>query len=403
MNSSSNKTPYQLINLPASKSISNRALIIKAICNKPIELLNVSTAEDTQIMLQNLSDNSNKKDVGMAGTVARFLTAFYALKKEEIFLTGHQRMQERPMKELCLALEALGAKFEYKKEKFRLPFSINGTDSKGGNIEIDASISSQFLSALMLIAPKLKKGLSIKLVGNINSKPYILMTKNIMEYFGVKVNYKNQTISISEQEYKSNTLTIENDWSSASYFYSAFALMKKGKLILSNLSPISWQGDKKVADIFYRLGVKTIVKDNDIVLEHSEHKVDYLNYDFSDCPDLAQTVICTCTGLGIQGKFTGLQTLKYKETDRIKALQNELKKLRWLFIENRDKSYTLKRTLPTEPYNPTIKTYNDHRMAMSFAPLSLIHPKLSIENPEVVKKSFPDFWDEMKKIGIFAM
>lgn len=402
MDTLSNKISNIIINLPASKSISNRALIIKAISNKPIELSNISTAEDTQIMLENLLDNSNNKDVGIAGTAARFLTAFYAIQKQETHITAHQRMQERPMKELCTALEKLGAKFEYLNQKHHLPFIIDGTNTKGENLEIDATISSQFITALMLIAPKLENGLIITLKGNVTSESYILMTKNIMEHFGVKVKYKENKIEIKEQDYHQNSLTIENDWSSASYFYSAFALMKNGKLTLKNLSPNSWQGDKIVAEIYYRLGVKTIVKNNDLVLEHSEHKIDYLNYDFSDCPDLAQTVICTCAGLGIQGKFTGLQTLKHKETDRIKALQKELKKLRWLLVKNKDNSYSLKRALPTEKYNPIIETYNDHRMAMAFAPLAILHPKLEIENPEVVKKSFPNFWLEMEKIGIFA-
>ncbi|MEZ4928770.1 MAG: hypothetical protein R2777_01990 [Chitinophagales bacterium] len=402
MGTLSDKTSNISINLPASKSISNRALIIQAICSNSIKLLNISAAEDTQIMLHNLSDNSTKKDVGMAGTAARFLTAFYALKKQKTHITAHPRMQERPMRELCLALENLGAKFQYLDKKYHLPFIVDGTNTTGGNLEIDATISSQFTTALMLIAPALKNGLTITLKGKTTSESYILMTKNIMEHFGVKVKYKENKIEIKEQDYHPNSLVIENDWSSASYFYSAFALMKNGRLTLKNLSPNSWQGDKIVAEIYYRLGVKTIVNGNDLVLEHSEHKIDYLNYDFSDCPDLAQTVICTCTSLGIQGNFKGLHTLKNKETDRIKALQNELKKLRWLLIENKDHSYTLRRALPTETYNPKINTYNDHRMAMAFAPLKLLHPKLEIENPEVVKKSFPNFWLEMEKIGIFA-
>lgn len=220
-----------------------------------------------------------------------------------------------------------------------------------------------------------------------------------MEHFGVAVKFENNRIEIKEQKYSTSALNIENDWSSASYFYSAFALLKEGNLILKNLSPNSWQGDKIVAEIYYRLGVKTIVKNGDLILEHSNNKVDYLNYNFTNCPDLAQTVICTCAALGIQGKFTGLHTLKHKETDRIKALQNELLKLRWV-VEEKNNEYTLKRALPTTLYNPVIETYNDHRMAMAFAPLAIIHPQLEIKNPEVVKKSFPNFWEEMKKIGI---
>lgn len=388
------------IKLPASKSISNRALIIQKICTEKIELINLSEAMDTQTMLSQLNNKSLKKDVGIAGTVARFLTTVLSIEKASYIIIGDERMQQRPMQILLDALQELGTEINYLGKKGFLPLKINGSKTKGGILKLKANISSQFVSALMMIAPNLENGLTINLEGQISSKPYIEMTKSIMEYFGAKVEFKNNIIEIKAQKYKSNSLKIEGDWSGASYFYSALALVEEGSLLLKNLNSNSWQGDNIVADIYYRLGIKTTTNGDDMLLEKSDNIINYLEYDFSDCPDLAQSVICTCVGLGIEGKFTGLHTLRNKETDRIQALQNELKKINWVLEEDNENYFELKRSPIKENHSLIFKTYNDHRMAMAFAPLAIVFGEIEIESPQVVEKSFPNFWLELKKLGL---
>ena len=388
------------IKLPASKSISNRALAIQKLCKEPIELINLSEAMDTQIMKSQIHNKNFKKNVGIAGTVARFLTAVLAVENNSYIITGDERMQQRPMKILLDALENLGAEITYFEKKGYLPIQINGTKIKGGEITLNANISSQFITALMMIAPILQNGLNIKLEGEISSKPYIEMTQYIMEHFGVNLKFENNLIKIKEQEYTSNKLKIESDWSAASYFYSALALLDEGSIILKNLDSKSWQGDHIVSDIYYRLGIKTSKNGEDMLLEKSENIINYLEYDFTNCPDLAQSVICTCIGLGIAGTFTGLHTLRNKETDRILALQNELNKFNWLLEETKPNYFELKRKHILETHKIKIRTYNDHRMAMAFAPLAIVFESIEIENPQVVEKSFPTFWDELSKIGI---
>ena len=388
------------INLPASKSISNRALIIQQLCAATIHLENLSEAEDTKILQTLLKGKSLKMNVGMAGTVARFLSAFLATQSSSTILSGDERMQERPMKILLDALVSLGAEINYLGKPGFLPIEINGSKIKGGKLTLDATVSSQFVSALMMIAPILKGGLQIQLKGKTSSKPYILMTQKVMEHFGIKMQIENDLLVIPEQSYKEAVLTIENDWSSASYFYSALALADEGSLLLKNMELDSWQGDSIVADIYYRLGITTSRNGDDVLLEKSENIISFLDYDFSDCPDLAQTVICTCIGLGLEGTFTGLHTLRSKETDRIKALQKELIKFNWELTEEEPGCFTLARSQTFYKGPALIKTYNDHRMAMAFAPLVIVHGQLELDYPEVIQKSFPHFWEEMQKIGI---
>jgi 3-phosphoshikimate 1-carboxyvinyltransferase len=386
--------------LPSSKSIANRALIIQALCLDSFELNELSDAEDTKILQSLIQNTSLKKDVGMAGTAARFLTAFLATQNATYLIKGDERMHKRPIKILLDALESLGLEIKYLKEVGFLPIEINGLHLKGGYVKLESSVSSQFVSALMMIAPVLSEGLTIELQGNRSSKPYIKMTQKIMEHFGIKIEINGNLMHIPEQNYSAKALTIESDWSAASYFYSVLALLDEGSLILKNTSTDSWQGDSIVGDIYYRLGIKTSRCGDDTILEKSEHAISYLSYDFSDCPDLAQTVICTCIGLGIEGAFTGLQTLRNKETDRILALQNELAKFNWDLVEQENGVFELQRSRQRNTEDIKIKTYKDHRMAMAFAPLSIIHGAMEIENPDVVIKSFPTFWNELKKIGI---
>ncbi len=388
------------IHLPASKSISNRALLIQALSQNDISLENISTAADTVLMQSLLQNKSLRKNAGISGTVARFICAYLATQQSTFILDADERMRERPMKDLFLALESLGANMQYLEKEYQLPVSINGAATKGGAVKISGKTSSQFISALMMIAPYLKNGLNIQVTDAISSQPYIEMTAKVMQHFNANVSIAGKQIKISEGTYAKGSLVIENDWSSASYFYSALALMDEGSILLKNLNFISWQGDSVLAEIYYRLGIISSRKEDDVLLEKSENIIDFLEYNFEDCPDLAQSVICTCIGLGLEGRFTGLHTLRNKETDRILALQNELQKFNWELIEETPDTFDLKRKQEPSNQSLEIETYNDHRMAMAFAPLSVIYGEMSIKNMEVVQKSFPSFWEEFKKIGI---
>lgn len=391
-----------LIDLPASKSISNRVLTIQALLGEKIKIDNLSKAEDTKVLDRILQSTSHTKNIGIAGTAARFGLAFFATQQEETLLTGEGKMLERPIAPLVDALQELGAEIHYLDKANYLPVKITKPVKLGGKINIEASVSSQFISALMMIAPTLKKGLSIHLKGNIVSKSYIEMTAKIMHHFGINVqlNWKNKLIIIEEQSYQNKPVHIENDWSAASYFYSVLALLKEGSIRLHNLHQNSFQGDQLVSEIFYSLGIHTHINDNEVLLEKTKHRCQYLHYDFTDCPDLAQTTIVCCALLGIGGCFSGMQTLNFKETNRIKAVQKELNKINWELIAYGQNEYELKERFPKSKVELTFETYKDHRMAMSIAPICIIMDEISIEDPAVVQKSFPDFWKEIEKLGI---
>lgn len=389
------------IDLPASKSIANRALIIQALSQEKITIENLSKADDTQILQSLLRNKSLRKNVGMAGTAFRFLTAYLAVNdKATYILTGEDRMKNRPIYPLVNALHSLGAEIDYIEKEGFPPLQIKGNLLKGGEVKIAANISSQFISALMMIAPCFEQGLTIHLEGKISSRPYIIMTQRLMQHFGADIIFEENIVRISSQSYKKETLVVESDWSSASYYYSMLAIADEGEIKLKGLFFDSWQGDSVVADIYYRLGICTEKQGEYILLSKTENVIDYLEYDFSDCPDLAQTVIVTCVALGVSGEFTGLESLRIKETDRIAALQNEIGKLGWLLQENSE-SWVLKRKESFLVNHPIfINTYNDHRMAMAFAPLSLVYSSgLKIENPKVVSKSNPDFWEHIELLG----
>ncbi len=390
------------ISLVPSKSISNRALIIKNLCSQNITLQNLSKANDTLILNNCLQSKTTTKYIGAAGTAARFLCSYLATKENTYILFGDKRMNERPMKELIEALRTLGAEILCTQKKGFLPIRLNGKHTVGGVLNIDASISSQFISALLLIAPALKKGLKITLKNAIVSFPYIQMTVKIMQHFDIHFFKEDSNYYIPQQTYKAKNLFIENDWTSASYFYSCLALCQNNKLIyfFPNLFQKSWQGDAMLTNIFDKLGVKTTHKKNTVYISKKEVETSYFSYNFINCPDIAQTLICTCVGLNIEGEFKGLDTLKHKETNRIKAMQTELKKLNWI-LEEKNSSYYLKK-IGNIPLTKTIyiETYTDHRMAMSFAPLSIVYKSINIKDPMVCKKSFPNFWNELKKVGI---
>lgn len=387
------------IELPASKSISNRALIIQALCKDEVILKNISKSSDTQLLYENLKSNEDIVDCGMAGTTFRFLTAFYAQSNRTVLLTGSKRMKERPIEALVVALNEMGAAIDYTEINGFPPLKIKGKEIKGGYISLPANISSQFISAIMLIAPTFMQQTTIHLNNKIVSKPYIEMTAKVMKHFGASVDLNTNSVNIKPETYKGNLLKIEGDWSSAAFYYSLVALSENATLELKPLFKNTWQGDSVVADIFYRLGVLTTLTEDGILLEKNEHTIDFLEYDFIDCPDLAQVTIATCVGLNVEGKFYGLKTLIVKETNRIEALQNEVRKFGWKF-EAQDDEYILFRDFSIQPkINIRINTYNDHRMAMAFAPLTLIHETIEIENPNVVKKSNPEFWNHLKDLG----
>ena len=370
------------INLPPSKSISNRLLIIKSLCEENIKIKNLSDSDDTKILVKAL--NSKKKIINImhAGTSFRFLTAFLSLQQnKEFILTGSDRIKERPIKVLVESLRKMGAKIEYLEKEGFAPLKILGTKITGGCIQIDGGISSQFITALLLIAPKLSNGIKLKIIGELVSKPYVLMTLKIMSEFGIKWSWNKNIISIKNQNYIAKNYTVEADWSCASFWLQIAALSKKCSICLSGLKKNSVQGDKKVIKIFKSLGVLSVFKKEKLNLTKKEAEPFPKEINLIDSPDLYQPIRCTLYAKNISSILSGTQTLKHKETDRINSVNEEIKKLK---------------------SNKVIHTYNDHRMAMSFAPLSLVFEELQINNVNVVNKSYPNFWNDLIKSGFIV-
>lgn len=388
------------IHISGSKSETNRALLLKAIF-PGIEIQNCSNSDDSEVMQIALKSENNIIDVHHAGTAMRFLTAYFASQPDkEIILTGSERMQQRPIKILVDALKYLGADIQYLKNEGFPPIKIKGTQLQENTIKIDANVSSQYISALILIAPKLSNGLEIILEGKITSRPYIEMTLELLNQIGVQTTWIDQTITIHpfQNLLKAKNITIESDWSSASYFYSIVANSPIGtKIKLSNFKENSLQADAIVAKIYTFFGVETTLENNEICIEKTKnHLSEYLILNLNDSPDIAQTIAVSCFSLGIACKLTGLHTLKIKETDRLQALANELQKLGGI-ISVDNSSLTLQKNDSINS-NVSIATYNDHRMAMAFAPLAL-KTNLHIEDAEVVSKSYPNFWKDLELIG----
>jgi len=393
------KTIDAVIDLPTSKSISNRLLIIRALCQQNFTIHKLATADDTQLLLSALKLNDSKVDVGAAGTSSRFLTALLAITKGDWYLCGTERLHNRPIQTLVDALKNLGADITYAEKEGFLPLNIKGKTLDGGSINIAGTISSQFISALLMIAPTLKKGLQLNIEGELVSTPYVLMTLKLMQEFGIEYNWEGNQISIAPQLYKAQDYTVEADWSAASYFFTIAALAKQSKLLLDGLFKDSVQGDQVMQQIVEQVGIKSFFMQNYLHLIKANPKIGKLIYDFTECPDLAQTVAVYCAALGIPAKFSGLQTLRRKETDRIAALKNELGKVGVTFKSNDDVHFELTgKADPNSPI-PIFETYEDHRMAMAFAPLALVLPEIIIEDPMVVSKSYPHFWEDLKKMG----
>ncbi|MDR1877489.1 MAG: 3-phosphoshikimate 1-carboxyvinyltransferase [Flavobacteriaceae bacterium] len=390
------------INLSGSKSITNRLLVLNALFGSPVTLKNLSKSQDSRLIEKALSSTEELIDIHHAGTAMRFLTAFYSIREgKKTILTGSGRMKERPIEILVNALKELGADISYTGNEGYPPLEINGKRLTKNTVRLSANVSSQYITALCLIGSRLENGLTIRLEGKITSFPYINMTLQILNNLGISSSFEKNTIIISPlQEIKPQEFIIESDWSSASYHYSLCALGKDLKITLKYLFEDSLQADRKVADIYQSyFGVHTLFKNGEVILSRDKNFIypDSIILDMNDCPDIVQTVAVTAFGLHIPIKITGLETLRIKETDRLQALKSEIEKCG-------GKVEITESTLDVRPFEKfisgqAIQTYNDHRMAMSFVPLQLLFP-LKIENPEVVEKSYTEFWEDMKLYGI---
>ncbi|WP_200974228.1 3-phosphoshikimate 1-carboxyvinyltransferase [Echinicola sp. 20G] len=386
------------IPLPSSKSESNRVLIIDALTEGENDISNLAEARDTQTMIRLLREDPEILDVLDAGTTMRFLTAYAALSNRKKTLTGTPRMCERPIGILVDALRSIGAKINYKGKEGYPPMETQGfSEQLTDHVKIRGDVSSQYISALLMNAPLLPKGLTLELTGKIGSRTYIEMTLELMKQFGIQYTFQDNIINVPHQSYKNTAFAVESDWSGASYWFSLLACAEKGSLFLKGLKKDSLQGDSKVVDIMDKLGVQSEFTNKGIQLT-KKPVTGLQEFDFTHCPDLAQTVAVTCALIGQKSKFTGLESLRIKETDRIYALQQELAKFNAQLVEEENEVFTL---IPSTgiPETVTIHTYDDHRMAMAFMPLAT-KTKVIIEDKEVVNKSYPSFWKHCELVGI---
>ena len=389
------------IQLPASKSISNRALVINTMGGNTHRPENLSDCEDTQVMIRALGqDPSEDIDVKAAGTAMRFLTAFYSTVPGERLITGTARMQQRPIKVLVDALRQLGAHIEYAGKEGFPPLRIHGTRLDEDRICLPGNVSSQYISALLMIAPRMPQGLTIHLEGDIISRPYIDLTLRLMKDYGAQAGWTDhRTLKVEPQPYRSVPFRVESDWSAASYWYEIVALADEATVTLPGLFDDSSQGDSKVAELFHPLGVETVYAGQTVTLQKTGRTAERMEYDFIGQPDLAQTFVVTCALMGVPFRFSGLQSLKIKETDRIAALIKEMGKLGYVIREEEGSilSWDGERCERTDE---PVDTYEDHRMAMAFAPACLVLTRgVRINNPEVVAKSYPAYWDTLRTAG----
>jgi 3-phosphoshikimate 1-carboxyvinyltransferase len=389
------------IAITGSKSESNRLLLLKALFPE-IQIKNLSNSDDSQLMVKALGSDEDIIDIHHAGTAMRFLTAFFSVQPtREIILTGSKRMKERPIKILVDALTVLGADIKYLRNKGFPPLKIKGKNLEGGKVSLNANVSSQYISALVLIASSLENGLELTLKGKITSVPYIKMTLALLNEIGIETEFENNIISVKpfSSDLNRKEITVESDWSSASYFYSLIAMSDVGtEVSLTAYKAKSLQGDSVLANIYIEFGVETQFNDNTIIIKKTSEVASdtKIELDLSNAPDIAQTISVTAFGLGLECYLTGLHTLKIKETDRLVALKIELEKL-GAQVEITDATLHLKASSIINS-NITIATYRDHRMAMAFAPLGL-KTSLNIENADVVSKSYPQFWEDFQALG----
>lgn len=385
------------IEITGSKSESNRLLLLQALFPE-IELKNVSNSDDSNLMTKALASKEEVVDIHHAGTAMRFLTAYFAVQEgRKTILTGSKRMKERPIKILADALRELGAEIQYVENDGFPPIQIIGKKLLKHQVTLKANVSSQYISALVLIASKLEKGIELTLDGDITSVPYINMTLSLLNEIGIKTSFKDNLIKVYPSKAQPKPLVVESDWSSASYYFSIAALSPVGTRIqLSSYKKNSLQGDSCLVDIYKHFGVTSTFNDNVITLQKTAKNVESLTLDLKNAPDIAQTITVTCFVLGIPCDLTGLHTLKIKETDRLVALKTEIEKLGGA-VEITDKSLHLKASTDIKPM-VKVATYNDHRMAMAFAPVAL-KQDIVIEDAGVVSKSYPTFWEDLKAIG----
>ena len=391
---------HTTIQLPSSKSISNRALIINALGNGTHHPENLSDCDDTQVMIRALNDDKETIDIMAAGTAMRFLTAYLSVTPGTRIITGTERMQQRPIQVLVNALREWGADIEYVANDGFPPLRITGRELRKDTISLPGNVSSQYISALLMIAPVLTNGLTIRLTGDIISRPYINLTLQLMNDFGVRAEWTDDhRLKVEPQAYHSTPFYVESDWSAASYWFQIVALSKEAEVTLPGLFKDSYQGDSQVAGIFRSLGVETIYKDKTVILKKNGKSVERLDYDFINQPDLAQTFVVTCALLNIPFRFSGLQSLKIKETDRMAALITEMRKLGYILHETDGSVLSWEGERCTTEEHPAIDTYEDHRMAMAFAPTCLALPEILINNPQVVSKSYPRYWEDLRQAG----
>ncbi len=407
------------IHLTGSKSECNRALIIEALSNGKVKVENISDAADTVVLSEVLSPKSEVRspkskeqdlrlktqdlrlvNIGPAGTAMRFLTAYFTLQDEEVVLTGSERMKQRPIGILVDALRELGAHIEYVENEGFPPIKLKGSlEQLSNKVSIKGNISSQYITALLLIAARLPLGLELHIEGELTSRPYVEMTLAMLQSAGIQHTWQDNTISIQNQEFKETTLHVEPDWSAASYWYAIAALADDADLFLPGLTQYSLQGDSVITEIMANFGITSQFKDGGVYLQKEAKPLARKIFDMKECPDLAQTVMVVCAALGHEATFTGLETLKIKETDRLKALQNELAKIGVKLIE-KGQVYKLDCSEKFIPERIFVNTYDDHRMAMAFAPLALLINEVEVEDAQVVEKSYPAFWKDLEKVGI---
>ncbi|MDY0988832.1 3-phosphoshikimate 1-carboxyvinyltransferase [Flavobacterium sp. ACN2] len=386
------------LNITGSKSETNRLLLLKALFPN-ITLANTSNSDDSEVMQKALAGNDEIVDIHHAGTAMRFLTAYFSVNEgREVVLTGSSRMQERPIKILVEALAQLGVEISYEKEVGYPPIRIKGKKVTDSKVTLAANVSSQYISALLLVASKLDNGLELTLEGEITSIPYIKMTLALLADLDIKTSFEGNVIKVFPKEsVETKEMVVESDWSSASYFFSLVALSDAAKITLSSYKENSLQGDSELVSLYEKMGVKTTFQNNKMTLEKvSGFNYEDVNFELNNTPDIAQTIVVTCLGLGIGCHLTGLHTLKIKETDRLEALRIELTKLGANISVTND-SLTLLRSGDIN-HDVHIATYNDHRMAMAFAPLAIKVP-IIIDDAEVVSKSYPDFWNDLKALN----
>ena len=398
--SSFNKTIYGAIDLESSKSISNRLLILKEFCKTKFEIQNLSNAKDTRILNELLYSFKSTKDINCedAGTALRFVIAFLATKEGIWKVSGSERMHERPVKPLIDCLTELGSEIKYLEKEAVPPIEIKSKKLKSKKLSLPGDISSQFISALLMIAPTIENGLTLEITSKVLSKPYIDMTLNLMSEFGIKYSWENNLIKVEKQNYLAKNIKVENDWSAASFWYSFLALSKSGEIKIPNLYANSIQGDSVLSIIYSKLGIKTEFNADSITLSKTKNIAKEIELDLSNHPDLALPITVTCCGLGIKAHLMGLESLKVKESNRLECIKKELRKFN-ISCEIDSSSIKIKENQNIVQPTSIIECHHDHRIAMSIAPLVMKVDSIKFDDKEVVNKSYPKFWEDFNKVS----